>query len=483
MGTAAGYVARQFQTRLQAGTLEKKLKDKVSQAEKEAQEVLAKVKKEEEERRKALLQTEQLLLKREAALDGKLSIYEKKEGEFFAKVDKLKKEEEKLNETKTQALEILEKSAKLSREEAKEQLLHGIQDSYEQDIVGRIRKLEQEGQERFEGRAKEILAFAIQKTAVSQVQEMSTTTVPLPSEDMKGKIIGKEGRNIRALERAAGVEIIVDETPEAVVISGFDPLRRHIAKVALERLMKDGRIHPTRVEEEVEKVEAEIDQQVKEAGEAAIFDVGLVSVDPKLVQLLGRLKFRTSYGQNVLLHSIEVAHLASALAAEVGVNISIAKKAGLFHDIGKALDHQVEGSHVDIGMRVLEKFGTEKEVIDAMKSHHEQYPYESIEAVLVQAADAISAARPGARKDTLENYLKRIAELENVANSFEGVEKSYALQAGREIRVFVKPQDVTDLEAEKLAKDIAGRIEEELRYPGEIKVTLVRENRFTEYAR
>ena len=247
--------------------------------------------------------------------------------------------------------------------------------------------------------------------------------------------------------------------------------------------MKEGRMHPTRVEEEVAKVEEEIDQQIKEAGEAAVFDVGIVRSEAKLIQVLGRLKFRTSFGQNVLLHSIEVAHLAGALAAEVGANIAIAKKAVLFHDIGKALDHQVEGSHVDIGMRLLEKFGVEKEVINAMKSHHEQYPYETIEAVLVQAADAISAARPGARKDSLENYLKRITELENVTNSFEGVEKSYAIQAGREIRVFVKPQEVSDVEAEKLAKDIAGRIEEELRYPGEIKVTLVRENRFTEYAR
>lgn len=483
LGAAAGYVLRQFLARLQAGTLEQKLQEKVAQAQEQAQELLSKAKKEEDERRKALLQTEQLLLKREATLDGKLSLYEKKEQEFFAKVDKLKKEETGLKEAKAEALQTLEHAAKLSQEEAKEQLLRGVQESYEKDILGRIRKLEAEGQERFEGRAKEILAFAIQKTAVSQVQEVSTTTVPLPSEDMKGKIIGKEGRNIRALERAAGVEVIVDETPEAVVISGFDPLRRHVAKIALERLMKDGRIHPTRVEEEVAKVETEIEQQIKEAGEAAIFDVGLVAVDPKLVQLLGRLKFRTSYGQNVLLHSIEVAYLAAALASEIGANASIAKKAGLFHDIGKALDHQVEGSHVDIGTRVLEKFGTEKEVIDAMKSHHEQYPYESLEAVLVQAADAISAARPGARKDTLENYLKRIAELENVANSFEGIEKSYAIQAGREIRVFVKPQEVSDVEAEKLAKDIAGRIEEELRYPGEIKVTLIRENRFTEYSR
>lgn len=483
LGIFLGYIIRQFLAKRQAGTIEQKLQKKVAQAEKEAEALLLKSKTEGKEQRKALLETEQLLLKREAGLDQKLSVYEGKEQEFFAKVETLKKEEQKLQDAKTQALEKLEQLSKLSVQEAKEQLLQGVQETYEKDILGRMRKLEAEGQERFENRAKEILSYAIQKTAVSQVQEISSTTVPLPSEDMKGKIIGKEGRNIRALERAAGVEIIVDETPEAVVISGFDPLRRHIAKVALERLMKDGRIHPTRVEEEVAKVEEEIDQQIKEAGEAAVFDVGIVRSDPKLIQVLGRLKFRTSFGQNVLLHSIEVAHLAGALAAEVGANVSIAKKAGLFHDIGKALDHQVEGSHVDIGMRVLEKFGVEKEVIDGMKSHHEQYPYETIESVLVQAADAISAARPGARKDSLENYLKRITELENVTNSFEGVEKSYAIQAGREIRVFVKPQDVSDVEAEKLAKDIAARIEEELRYPGEIKVTLVRENRFTEYAR
>ena len=483
LGIFLGYITRQFLAKRQTGTIEQKLQKKVAQAEKEAEALLLKSKTEGKEQRKALLETEQLLLKREAGLDQKLSVYEGKEQEFFAKVETLKKEEQKLTEAKTKAVEKLEQLSKLSQKEAKEQLLQDVQESYEKDILGRMRKLEAEGQERFENRAKEILSYAIQKTAVAQVQEISSTIVPLPSEDMKGKIIGKEGRNIRALERAAGVEIIVDETPEAVVISGFDPLRRHIAKVALERLMKDGRIHPTRVEEEVAKVEEEIDQQIKEAGEAAVFDVGIVRSEAKLIQVLGRLKFRTSFGQNVLLHSIEVAHLAGALAAEVGANIAIAKKAGLFHDIGKALDHQVEGSHVDIGMRLLEKFGVEKEVINAMKSHHEQYPYETIEAVLVQAADAISAARPGARKDSLENYLKRITELENVTNSFEGVEKSYAIQAGREIRVFVKPQEVSDVEAEKLAKDIAGRIEEELRYPGEIKVTLVRENRFTEYAR
>src|SRR3989344_5680593 len=482
-GAMLGYFVRQFLAKRRAGSIEQKLQQRIEQAEKDAEGIILKAeqkakdglnaaKVEEDERRKNLVKTEQLVLKRESTLDRRNSEFEEKEQEFRRKVEKLKQIEKKLEDV-----------AGLPREKAKEELIAQVERKYEQDIVGRIRKLEAEGQERFDRRAKEIVAYAIQKTAVSQTQEITTTTVVLPSEDMKGKIIGKEGRNIRSLERLAGVEIVVDETPEAVVISGFDPLRRHIAKVALERLIKDGRIHPARVEEEVAKVQAEIDGQVKEAGEAAAYDLGIVGLDPKLIQLLGRLKFRTSYGQNVLLHSIEVAYLASALAAEVGADVTVAKKAGLFHDIGKALDHQIEGSHVEIGMRVLEKFGAEKEVITAMKSHHEDYPYESIESILVQAADAISASRPGARKDTLENYLKRIGELESLANSFEGVEKVYAIQAGREIRVFVHPEDIDDTGAQKLARDIANRIEEELHYPGEIKVTLVRENRFVEYAR
>ncbi|OHA67213.1 MAG: ribonuclease Y [Candidatus Wildermuthbacteria bacterium RIFCSPHIGHO2_02_FULL_47_12] len=494
VGAILGYFARQSIAKRQAGTLEQKLSQKVDEAQKESEALLAKArtqakqiqeaaKAEEDARRKALLETEQVVLKRENALDQKLSVFEQKEKELVLKGERVVVQEGKIEELKTKALQKLEEVAQLSQEQAKAELLSLVQARYEKDILGKMRKLEAEGQERFTLRAKEIVAYAIQKTAVPQAQEITTTTVALPAEDMKGKIIGKEGRNIRALERVTGVEVIVDETPEAVVISGFDPLRRHIAKVALERLIKDGRIHPARVEEEVAKVQAEIEQQMKEAGEAAVFDAGIVGLDPKLIQILGRLKFRTSYGQNVLLHSIEVAHLASALAAEIGANATVAKKAGLFHDIGKALDYQVEGSHVDIGMRILEKFGVEPAVIIGMKSHHEQYPYESIEAILVQAADAISASRPGARKDTLENYLKRIGELENVANSFEGVEKTYAIQAGREIRVFVKPEVISDLQAQTLAKDIANRIEEELRYPGEIKVTLIRENRFVEFAR
>ena len=325
--------------------------------------------------------------------------------------------------------------------------------------------------------------MAIQKYALSQVQEMTTTTVALPNDEIKGRIIGKEGRNIKTLEKLTGVEIIVDETPEAVVISGFDPIRRQIAKTALEKLIHDGRIQPTRIEEVVQKTQDEIVAQIKEAGQAAIYDTNIIGLDPKIVQLLGRLRFRTSYGQNVLLHSIEVSHLAGALAAEIGANIGLAKKAGLLHDIGKAVDQQIEGSHVDIGIKILEKFGVEKAVISAMKSHHEEYPAELIEAVIVQAADQISGARPGARKDTLENYLKRLGELEAIATSFGGVEKAYAIQAGREIRVFVKPEQIDDLAAHQLAKEIAKRIEEELNYPGEIKVNLIRESRVVEYAK
>ena len=494
VGSVLGYFARQSIAKRRAGTIEQKLQKRTKEAEAESEEIISVAqekakeivnagKAEEEQRRQSFLKTEQLLMLREETLAKRNSVFDSKEDEFRRKVEKLQSVEKNLEQAQEETSKKLEEIALLSREDAKKELFARAEREYEQDLTGRMRKLEAEGQDRFERRAKEIVAYAIQKTAVSQTQEITTTTVTLPSEDLKGKIIGKEGRNIRSLERLAGVEIVVDETPETVVISGFDPLRRHIAKVALERLIKDGRIHPARVEEEVAKVQAEIDVQMREAGETAAFDLGIVGLDPKLVQLLGRLKFRTSYGQNVLMHSIEVAYLASALAAEIGADASLAKKAGLFHDIGKALDHQIEGSHVEIGIRILEKFGVEKEVVSAMKSHHEDYPYESVEAVLVQTADAISASRPGARKDTLENYLKRIGELEQLASSFEGVEKAYAIQAGREIRVFVKPEKVDDATAQKLAKDIANRVEEELHYPGEIKVTLVRENRFVEYAR
>ena len=494
LGSILGYYARQSIAKRNYRTIEARLQKKISQAKtqteeilaaatKEANQILEATKKETDERRTALFKTERVLLQRENILENKLSTFESEERAFQEKVRKLREIKESLEGFKTEALEKLERISGLPREEAKKELLENLEKEYQKEILEKMRRLESQGQEQFERKAKEILAQAIQKFALSQAQEITTTTVPLPSEEIKGRIIGKEGRNIRTLEKLTGVEIIVDETPEAVVISGFGPIRRQIAKTALEKLIQDGRIQPARIEEKVEVAQREIASQIREAGEQAIYDTGLVGFDPKLVQLLGRLRFRSSYGQNVLLHSIEVSHLAAALAAEIGANSSVCKKAGLLHDIGKAVDQQVEGSHTDIGIKILEKFGVEKEVIDAMKSHHEEYPYQSVEAVIVQAADQISGARPGARKDTLENYLRRLGDLENIALSFPGVEKAWALQAGREIRVFVKPEEVDDFSAKKLAREIADKIQEELKYPGEIKVNLIRENRVIEYAK
>ena len=494
LGSVLGYYTRQSIAKKRAGTIEAKLQKKILQAKAQTEEILKEAKqkasriletakKEEDERRQELLQTERLFLKRENVLDDKISNLERKEAEFQDKVEKLRKIKEGLESLRQEALENLERVSNLSREEAKRELLSNLEKEYQKEILEKIKNLESEGWQRFEKKAKELVALAIQKVAVSQSQELTTTTVALPNEEIKGRIIGKEGRNIRTLERLTGVEIVVDESPEAVMISGFDPIRRQIAKTALEKLIQDGRIQPAKIEEMVEKARSEINSQIKEAGEAAVYDVGLVGLDPRLVQLLGRLRFRTSYGQNVLLHSIEVSHLAAALSAEIGADVRVAKKAGLLHDIGKAVDHQVEGSHTDIGIKILEKFGQDKEVITALKSHHEEYPYESLEAIIVQTADAISGARPGARKDTLENYLKRLGELEKIALSFSGVEKAWALQAGREIRVFVKPEEIDDLQARNLAREIADRIQEELRYPGEIKVNVIRESRVTEYAK
>ena len=494
VGSVLGYYARQSIAKKQVGTIEAKLQKKIAQTKEEvenllneaksrAAKILEQSKSEEDERRNQLLKAQQIILRRESVLEDKLVSFDLKEKDFQQKVEKLKAIKESLESLKQEAVDNLERVSNLSREDAKKELLLNLEKEYQRDILEKMRKLETEGEEGFDKKAKEILATAIQKCALSQAQEITTTSLSLPSEEIKGKIIGKEGRNIRTLERLTGVELIVDETPESVVISSFDPVRRQIAKVALEKLIKDGRIQPARIEEVVAKTEEEIISQMKEAGEQAIFDVGIIGLDPKLVQLLGRLRFRTSYGQNVLLHSIEVAHLAGALADELGINASISRKAGLLHDIGKAVDHQIEGSHADIGIKILEKFGVEKEVINAMKSHHEEYPYESLEAIIVQTADQISGARPGARKDTLENYLKRLGELEAIATSFSTVDKAWALQAGREIRVFVKPEEIDDVGAKKLARDIANKIQEELKYPGEIKVTVIRESRVIEYAK
>jgi len=494
LGSLLGYFARQSIARKKIGSIEDTLQRKISQAKSQSGEILEKAKKkaseivtraqeEENQRQQELLKTQHLLLKREELLNRKFSDLEKGREEFRQKVEKLKRVKDGLEKLKTEALQDLERISGLSKSRAKKELLDNLESEYQKEILEKMKKLEKEKEERFQKRAKEILATTIQKLAVSQAQELTTTTISLPSEEIKGRIIGKEGRNIQTFERVTGTELIIDEAPESVIISSFDPIRRQIARVALERLITDGRIQPARIEDTVQKVKEETVNQIKEAGEQAVYDTGMIGLDPKLIHLLGRLHFRQSYGQSALLHSIEVAHLAAALANELGADSWVAKKAGLLHDIGKAVDHQIEGSHTEIGIKILEKFEVEPEVIKAMKSHHEEYPPESLEAIIVQTADAISGSRPGARKDTLENYLKRLEALEEIALSFPGVERAYALQAGREIRIFVRPEEIDDLKAKRLAREIAAKIEAELKYPGEIKITLIREARVIEYAK
>lgn len=493
-GSVLGYLTRQSIARKKIGSIEETLQKKVDQtkekvqkllsdAEKKSSDTIARAEEKETQKRQDLLRTQKLLLRREEELEKKSSGLEREQKEVQNRIRRVKEIKTDLLSLKKETVKKLEKISGLSKLQAKRELFTNLKSEYKEETAEKIRKLEEEKDERFKKRAKEILATTIQKLSVPQAQELTTTTVSLPSEDIKGRIIGKEGRNIQAFEKATGVELVVDEAPETVIISGFDPVRRQIAKVALEKLISDGRIQPARIEDTVKEVREKLIAKIKEIGEKAAYDTGVIGLNPKIIDLLGRLHFRRSYGQSVLLHSIEVAHLASALASEVGADPEIAKKAGLLHDIGKAVDHQIEGSHVDIGIRILEKFGVGREVISAMKSHHEEYPAESLEAVIVQAADAISGSRPGARKDTLENYLKRLEALEKTALSFSGVERAYALQAGREIRVFVRPEEIDDDTARKMAKDIAVRIQEELKYPGEIKVTLIREARTIEYAR
>jgi len=494
IGGVIGYYIRQSIARKRAGTIESELQKKITQTRQIAEELMSKAKEKAEEiekktsadleeRHQVVIKAENRLFKKEEEIELKDKQTTEKEKEVVEKLDKLKQIREQLDQLRTESIQKLEKIAGLNKEQAKVELLEKTEKEYELDVLERIRKLEMRGIEQYERKAKEIIATAVQSYALPQTQEMTTSSVVLPSEEIKGRIIGKEGRNIRAFEKAAGVELIVDETPGLVIISSFNPVRREIAKIALEKLLRDGRIQPARVEQEIEKATEEVNKKIREAGEAAVYETGVLDLPEKLVQVLGRLQYRTSYGQNVLSHSIEVAHLAAALASEIGLNVALSKKAGLLHDIGKALDYKIEGSHTDIGAKILEKFNIDPAIISAMRSHHEEYPYESSEAVIVQTADQISGARPGARKDTLENYLKRLEDLEDIANSFAGVEKSFAIQGGRELRVFVKPKEVDDLTAHKLAREVAQKIQQELKYPGEIKVMVIRESRVTEYAK
>ncbi|MBI3685657.1 ribonuclease Y [Candidatus Azambacteria bacterium] len=494
VGAVLGYLLRKKIAKIQVGTLESKLsklvehskteaKGIVLAAKEEAVRVLERAREESKERERQITKQEDRLAHREDTLEKKAAEYERSEKELIAKAEKIKLIKEEADRIKSEQVTALEKIAALTREEAKERLFNMVEQQSKDDLVTKMRRLEKDGKEQFDRKANEILATVIQRYASSQVSDVTTTTMSIPSDDMKGKIIGREGRNIRALERLTGAEIIVDDTPGTIVISCFDPVRRHICRLALEKLTSDGRIQPARIEEAVEKAKVDINTEIKKAGEAAVYDVGAVGVDPRLVNLLGRLHYRTSYGQNVLLHSIEMAHIAGMLAAEVGADVHIAKMGALFHDIGKAIDHEVQGTHVEIGRKILQKFGVDKRVIQAMQSHHEEYPYETLESVVVQTSDSISGGRPGARRGSIETYIRRLEELEAIANSFPGVEKAYAISAGREVRVFVRPEKVDDLEARKIARNIADRIEKELKYPGEIKIHVIRETRVLEYAR
>jgi len=494
LGLVAGYVLRQIIAQQRKNSIELKIRQILLDAKSEAQKTLDEakhkadslldsVKHDERERETALRRLEERLGQKEESIEKRRADFERETKEITLQKEELKRRYESLESVETERRKELEKLSGLSQEEAKAALLTSVEKKYESDIASRMQKMETFGREQLEHRARETLASVIQRLASSTASEITTTAVTIPSDDIKGKIIGKEGRNIRALERAAGVEVIVDDTPGAIIISSFDPVRRHIAKMALENLILDGRIQPTRIEEMVEKAKAEVEKIMKEAGEAAIYEVGVFDIDPRLINLLGRLRFRTSFGQNVLQHSIEMSHLAGMLASELGADVQISKKGALFHDIGKAVDHEIQGTHVEIGRRILQKFGADEKVIKAMQSHHDEYQHESIEAIIVQVADNISGARPGARRDTVENYLKRLEDLERIANAFSGVEKSYAIQAGREIRIFVSPEKISDLEMKKMARNIADKIEQDLKYPGEIKVHVIRENRVAEYAR
>ena len=430
-----------------------------------------------------LKQVEERLIRKEELLDKRQTNLDLEQESLARKNDEIAASKVRLEELARAEQEKLEKIAGLSSEEAKTNLIKTVEKQSEADIESRMRKLEISGNERLEARAKEILTTSVHRLGNSVVSDVLATTISLPNEEIKGKIIGKEGRNIRAFERATGVDVIVDDTPGTITLSSYDPIRRQIARIALENLILDGRIQPAKIEESVQKAEQEINNIIKKKGTEAAFEARVGNLDPKLLMILGRLYFRSSYGQNVLDHSVEVAHLAGMLAAELGANEATARAGALFHDIGKAVDHEVPGTHVEIGRRILQKFGVGEDVVKAMQAHHEEYPYETPESMIVQVADAISGARPGARRDSVENYIKRLTELETIANTQPGVEKSYAIAAGREVRVIVKPEALTDLECRKLARDIADKIEKDMQYPGEIKISVIRETRVIEYAR
>ena len=464
-------------------TAEAKKKESLLEIKEESIRNKNELEKETKERRAELQRYEKRVLSKEEALDKKADAIEKREAGFTAKEEQLRQREAKVEELSRQRVQELERISGLTSEQAKEYLLKTVEEDVKHDTAKMVKELEAQAKEEADKKAKEYVVTAIQRCAADHVAETTISVVQLPSDEMKGRIIGREGRNIRTLETMTGVELIIDDTPEAVVLSGFDPIRREVARIALEKLIVDGRIHPARIEEMVEKAQKEVDAMIREEGEAAALEVGVHGIHPELIRLLGRMKFRTSYGQNALKHSVEVAQLAGLLAGEIGLDVRIAKRAGLLHDIGKSIDHDVEGSHIQIGVDLCRKYKESATVINAVEAHHGDVEPETLIACVVQAADTISAARPGARRETLETYTNRLKQLEDITNQFKGVDKSFAIQAGREIRVMVVPEQVSDADMVLLARDIAKQIEFELEYPGQIKVNVIRESRVTDYAK
>jgi ribonuclease Y len=492
-GIILGYYLRKLFAAKQKDSIEAKVDKILLETKNKEQDILYKAKekalnimqdgkKELERKNTELDRVRQRIEKREGMFDQKLLEFESKKQDLLEKAQKIEKIKEEIKKIKDGQYAKLEKIAQLNKDEAQKILLDNVEREMKETLVSKMRKMQGEGSEEIERKAREIISLAIQRCASSHATETTNTTVNIPSDEMKGRIIGREGRNIRTIEQLTGVEIVVDDTPNAITISGFSPIRRHVAKRALEKLILDGRIHPSRIEDAILKAKEDLAIDIKKAGEDAVYEIGVAGLDPKLVQILGRLKYRTSYGQNVLQHSIEVAHLSALLAEELKADVAVAKKAGILHDIGKAVDHEVQGTHPEIGRDIAKRFNLPEKIITPILTHHDDNPT-TLEAVIVKAADAISGARPGARKDSYEFYLQRLDELEQVASSFEGVEKSYAIQAGREVRVFVTPEQIDDLAAQKLASSIAKKIESELKYPGEIKVNVIRETRVIEYAR
>lgn len=488
VGSGAGYFAHHYLNTKKGNSAENKINAKLAEAkakvvelrtkaETEAREIRNNAEQELDKSRRQIVELEQRLASREEKIEDKLEDLEKKQTEIKSIQEVNQKKTEELKKLYAEEENRIKEISGLTKEQAETRVLALAEERMKEEIVRRTRKLETEGERQYEEKARDILSTVIQRYASSHIAEISTTHISVPDESIIGRIIGKEGRNIQHLERLTGCEIIVDETPNSITVSGFSPMRRQVAKTAIEKLMKDGRIHPARIEEAVENAKKDINKDIQEAGEAVVYDLGIVDFPAKLVQLIGRLKYRTSYRQNVLKHSLEASHIATMLAKELGASPDIAKKATLLHDIGKAIDHEVEGDHVEIGEKIMRKFGISEEIIKAAAAHHEDYPFDTREAIIVQVSDAISAARPGARRENTEEYFKRMEELENIATAYEGVNKAYAIHAGREVRVFVEPKSIDDLAAIKLSQAIAKQIEQELTYPGEIKINVIRETR------